>query len=57
MLPMTPITEKDPRPSYHRTIATFKQQQWQVTNYGLALYAAIASVPKFIGDRLAIWEL
>lgn len=27
-------------------IAGFKQQQWKITNYGLLLYVAIASVPK-----------
>src|SRR4030066_1939415 len=30
-------------------IAGFKQQQWRITNYGLLLYAAIASVPKLLG--------
>lgn len=30
-------------------LAGFKQQQWNVTNYGLLLYAAIASVPQLIG--------
>ena len=29
-------------------IAGFKQQQWQITNYGLLLYAAVASVPKVV---------
>lgn len=29
-------------------IAGFKQQQWQVTNYGLLLFAAVASIPKVI---------
>jgi hypothetical protein len=33
-------------------IAGFKQQQWHVTNYGLLLYAAIASGPKLIGAPL-----
>lgn len=30
-------------------IANFKQQQWKVTNYGLLIYAAIVSLPKFAG--------
>ena len=30
-------------------IAGFKQQQWRITNYGLLLSAAIASVPKLLG--------
>ena len=30
-------------------IAGFKQQQWKITNYGLLLYAAIASIPKLLG--------
>lgn len=29
-------------------IASFKQQQWQITNYGLLLYAAIVSIPKLL---------
>ena len=29
-------------------IAGFKQQQWKVTNYGLLLYAAIASIPTLL---------
>ena len=29
-------------------IAGFKQQQWQVTNYGLLLFAAVASIPKVV---------
>lgn len=29
-------------------IAGFKQQQWKITNYGLLLYAAIASVPTLL---------
>jgi hypothetical protein len=29
-------------------IAGFKQQQWQVTNYVVLLFAAVASVPKII---------
>ena len=29
-------------------IAAFKQQQWQVTNYGLLLFAAVASMPKLV---------
>lgn len=33
-------------------IAGFKQQQWKITNYGLLLYAAIASVPKLL-EKLA----
>ena len=30
-------------------IASFKQHQWQLTNYGLLLYAAVASLPKLFG--------
>lgn len=30
-------------------IDSFKKQQWQVTNYGLLLYAAIVSIPKLLG--------
>lgn len=30
-------------------IASFKQHQWQVTNYGLLLYAAIVSLPRIVG--------
>lgn len=29
-------------------IASFKQQQWQITNYGLLLYATIVSIPKLL---------
>lgn len=29
-------------------ISSFKQQQWQITNYGLLLYVAIASIPKLV---------
>lgn len=36
-------------------IAGFKQQQWKITNYGLLLYAAIASVPKLL-DKLTQTE-
>ena len=36
-------------------IAGFKQQQWHVTNYGLLLLAAIASVPKVV-ERLTELE-
>jgi hypothetical protein len=38
-------------------IADFKRQQWNVTNYGLLSYAAIASLPKFVAGKLAVWEL
>jgi len=38
-------------------IASFKQQQWHVTNYGLLLYAAIASMPKLVGAKLTELEL
>lgn len=31
-------------------IAGFKQQQWKITNYGILLYAAIASIPKLIKE-------
>lgn len=37
-------------------IAFFKQQQWQVTNYGLLLYGAIAAAPKLIGTQLTVIE-
>ncbi len=30
-------------------IDSFKKQQWQTTNYGLLLYAAIVSIPKLLG--------
>ena len=30
-------------------IDSFKKQQWQITNYGLLLYAAIVSIPKLLG--------
>lgn len=30
-------------------IDSFKKQQWQVTNYGLLLFAAIVSIPKLLG--------
>ena len=36
-------------------IASFKQHQWQVTNYGLLLYAAAVSLHKLIG-RLTTLE-
>jgi hypothetical protein len=36
-------------------IASFKQQQWNVTNYGLLSYAAIASLPKLVASKL-VWE-
>lgn len=38
-------------------IASFKQQQWHVTNYGLLLYAAIASMPKVVATKLTELEL
>jgi hypothetical protein len=38
-------------------IADFKRQQWNVANYGLLSYAAIASLPKFVASKLAVWEL
>ena len=31
-------------------IAGFKQQQWRITNYGLLLYVAIASIPKLLDE-------
>ena len=31
-------------------IAGFKQQQWNITNYGLLLYAAIVSIAKLLDD-------
>lgn len=31
-------------------IAFFKQQQWQVTNYGLLLYSAIVAAPKLLTE-------
>ena len=37
-------------------IANFKQQQWQVTNYGLLLYAAIASIPSLLQQKLSLAE-
>jgi len=30
-------------------IDSFKKQQWQITNYGLLLYAAIVSIAKLLG--------
>jgi hypothetical protein len=33
-------------------IASFKQQQWQVTNYAILLYAAITGIPRIL-DRLS----
>lgn len=38
-------------------IASFKQQQWHVTNYGLLLYASIASTPKLVAAKLMEVEL
>ncbi|MFC5474892.1 hypothetical protein [Paraherbaspirillum soli] len=38
-------------------IASFKQQQWHVANYGLLLYAAIASMPKFVAAKMTELEL
>jgi hypothetical protein len=38
-------------------IASFKQQQWNVTNYGLLSYAAIVSLPKLVASKLIMWEL
>lgn len=38
-------------------IASFKQQQWHVTNYGLLLYAVIASMPKVVATKLTELEL
>lgn len=37
-------------------IANFKQQQWKVTNYGLLLYAAIASIPALLQQKLSLAE-
>ena len=31
----------------------FKRQQWSVTNYGLLLYAAIVSVPRFFDNGIS----
>ncbi len=31
-------------------IASFKQQQWQVTNYAILLYVAIAGMPRILGS-------
>ena len=38
-------------------IASFKQQQWHVSNYGLLLYASIASTPKLVAAKLTQFEL
>lgn len=31
-------------------IASFKQQQWQITNYAILLYVAIAGMPRILGS-------
>ena len=31
-------------------IASFKQQQWQTTNYAILLYVAIAGMPRILGS-------
>lgn len=38
-------------------IASFKQQQWNTTNYGLVSYAGIVSLTKIVATRLVVWEL
>jgi hypothetical protein len=35
-------------------IAAFKQQQWNITNYGLLLYAAIVAIPKLFNNNAAL---
>ena len=37
-------------------IASFKEQQWKVTNYGLLLYAAIIGIPKLLPGPQYKWE-
>ena len=37
-------------------VTGFKQQQWQVTNYGLVLFAAIASATRFLGSNIEPYE-
>jgi len=37
-------------------LASYKRQQWQVTNYGLLLYAAIISIQKLLGNIFP-WEV
>ena len=37
-------------------VAGFKQQQWQVTNYGLVLFATIASATRFLGSSIEPYE-
>ena len=37
-------------------VADFKHQQWRITNYGLLLYAGIASVPRLLGGQINIYE-
>jgi hypothetical protein len=37
-------------------IAGFKQQQWQIANYGLLVYAAIASMPRLFATPASAVE-
>ena len=37
-------------------IAGFKQQQWQIANYGLLIYAAIASMPRLFSSPASTIE-
>lgn len=34
----------------------FKSQQWSVTNYSLAIYAAVVAIPQFVGKELSEFE-
>jgi hypothetical protein len=38
-------------------IAGFKQQQWHIANYGMLLYAAIASSPRLFSSKLDCLEI